>query len=73
MEELGLEYRSMSQYLQKKSTKEQLIEELDRAIARYAKRQMRWFKRNKEIHWVKNKSEALSIVRVYGLMPTRRS
>lgn len=59
MDELGLEYRSMSQYLQKNITKEQLIQELDRDIMHYAKRQMRWFNRNKHIVWVDSKAAAL--------------
>lgn len=61
MEELGLEYRSMSRFLQKKITKEEMILELERAIPHYAKRQMRWFKRNPNIKWVKNKTETLKL------------
>lgn len=33
-------------------------EALHRDIVRYSKRQMTWFKRNKNIHWVKNRREA---------------
>ena len=66
MEALGLEYRSIAEYLQNKITKEKMIVDLDRAITHYAKRQLRWYKRNPNIIWVKNppasragKSEAL--------------
>lgn len=59
MEELGLEYRSMSRFLRNKITKEEMLAELDRAIAQYAKRQLRWFKRNPNIIWVKSNAEAL--------------
>ena len=52
MEELGLECRYASLYLQKKITKEQLLSELEMAIWHYAKRQRTWFKRDKEIIWV---------------------
>ena len=46
MEELGLECRYASLYLQKKITKEQLLNELETAIWHYAKRQRTWFKRD---------------------------
>ncbi|MEK7612817.1 MAG: tRNA (adenosine(37)-N6)-dimethylallyltransferase MiaA [Patescibacteria group bacterium] len=58
MDELGLEYRYLALYLQKKLTYEQMLEQLERAIGRYAKRQSRWFKRNPEIVWIKSKNEA---------------
>ncbi len=51
MEELGLEYRFMALYLQKKITKEVMLEKLNSEIYKYAKRQMTWFKRDKEIKW----------------------
>ena len=53
MEELGLEYRYLARYLQKKITKEQMINKLARAIWQYAKRQRTWFKRDKRIKWFK--------------------
>jgi len=51
MEELGLEYRYLALYLQKKLIKEQFIEQLNNAIWQYAKRQWTWFKRDKRIYW----------------------
>jgi tRNA dimethylallyltransferase len=61
MEELGLEYRSMARLLQNrrapsasKSAEGALLQELERAIFNYAKRQNRWFKRNPSIVWIKN-------------------
>ena len=51
MAELGLEYRCMALYLQKKITKEEMIENLKMEIFKYAKRQMTWFKRDEEIKW----------------------
>lgn len=61
MEELGLEYRSLSRLLQDKTSKQEFEAELERAIGQYAKRQMRWFKRNKDIRWVSGKAEALRL------------
>ncbi len=51
MEALGLEYRSMARLLQKKVTREQMTDELSRAIKQYAKRQRTYWQRNKEIRW----------------------
>ncbi len=51
MEELGLEYRSLARHLLGIITREQMIEELNRAIRKYAIRQIRYWKRNKEIRW----------------------
>lgn len=49
--DFGLEYRYISLYLQKKLSKEQMLTELEQKIFDFSKRQMRWFKRNKSIHW----------------------
>lgn len=52
MEELGLEYRCMARYLQKKISREEMLVELKKEIVSYAKRQMTWFKRNGETVWI---------------------
>ena len=51
MEELGLEYRYISLYLQKKITKAEMLKELEIKTRQFAKRQMTWLKRNKSINW----------------------
>lgn len=48
---LGLEYRYVSLYLQKKLAKEEMLSKLEQEIVHYAKRQKQWFKRNKNILW----------------------
>lgn len=57
LEDFGLEYKFISQYLQKKLAKDQMIEKLSIATGQFAKRQMTWFKRwekqGREIMWVK--------------------
>ncbi len=53
MEELGLEYRYMAKFLQGKITEKEMSEKLLSEIWKYAKRQRTWFKRNKDIIWVK--------------------
>jgi tRNA dimethylallyltransferase len=51
MEELGLEYRYLARLLEGKLTREEMLAALETEIRKYAKRQMTWFKRNKEIRW----------------------
>lgn len=51
MDELGLEYRFLARYLQNKITREEMVNELEREIWRYAKRQRTWFKKDKRIKW----------------------
>jgi tRNA dimethylallyltransferase len=53
MEELGLEYRYISRFLNGKMKKEEMIKELESEICKYAKRQLVWFKRNKKIMWIR--------------------
>ena len=57
MIELGLEYRFMANYLEKKITKSEFIKKLETEIWHYAKRQMTWFKRDKRIKWFSPRKE----------------
>lgn len=50
-DDLGLEYRYIGQYLQKKLTYEEMVVELETKIRQYAKRQTTWLKRDAEIEW----------------------
>ncbi len=52
MEELGLEYRYISRFLNGKINEEEMIKELESEIFKYAKRQLVWFRRNKDIEWI---------------------
>lgn len=50
---LGLEYRYILKYLTGEIPDEAgLIDELGRAIKRFAKRQESWFKKDKDVHWL---------------------
>ena len=51
MYDLGLEYRSLARYLKGELTRSQLEEELQKAIWQYARRQMTYWRQNKEIKW----------------------
>ena len=50
--ELGLEYRIVRDYLDGKIKEADLQAELLTELMRYAKRQLTWFKRNKDIIWL---------------------
>ncbi len=52
MEELGLEYRYLARFLQGQITKAEMIDQLEKEISKYSKRQMTWFKRDKRIKWL---------------------
>lgn len=52
LNELGLEYKYISLYLQKKISREEMIENLENKIWQFAKRQKTWFKRDPNIRWV---------------------
>lgn len=64
---LGLEYRYISLFLQDKLTKEEMIETLHTRICQFKKRQMTWFKRDKNIVWVEPKKfkEAEKAIRLF--------
>jgi len=51
MRELGLEYKYLAEFLEKKMGKEEMIEKLEKAIWQYAKRQKTWFKKDTRIIW----------------------
>ena len=53
LEELGLEYRYLALFLQNKLTREEMLEQLEKEIIKYSKRQLTWFKRDKRIKWLK--------------------
>ncbi len=58
----GLEYRHIANFLQGKISKENMTEELYRDILHFAKRQMTWFKRNKNIHWFNPQTQKKEIM-----------
>lgn len=62
LENFGLEYRWIARYLQEKISKQEMHDDLLRDIIRYSKRQITWFKRNKEIRWFTHSRQALSFL-----------
>lgn len=53
MHQLGLEYRHLASLLRKKVTKDEMEKKLGHDIVKYAKRQLTYWKRNKEIKWIR--------------------
>ncbi len=51
MAEFGLEYRYVAEYLQGELSKEDMLHELETKTRQFAKRQMTWLKKDKEIEW----------------------
>ncbi len=62
LEEFGLEYRFIAQYLQNKISYQEMMLVLEKEIQHFAKRQMTWFKRDKKIHWISKGTEARKIL-----------
>lgn len=60
--ELGLEYRYLADYLRKQISREEMLQQLEKAIVHYAKRQLTWFKRRGDTHWIKTRREAEQLV-----------
>lgn len=63
LQELGLEYRFVSLYLQEHLTYEQMFEQLKSAIHKFSKRQMTWFKTDDRIKWIANQKQAERLIR----------
>lgn len=63
LDDLGLEYRYVSRCLRGIISKQEMIEILEKEIWQYAKRQMTWFKRNKDIYWITKTEEAIKLAK----------
>ena len=48
----GLGYKEVVEYLENKLTKEEMIEKIKKKTRHYAKRQLTWFRKNKETIWI---------------------
>lgn len=61
----GLGYKEVGEYLEGSCTKEEMIEKIKKETRHYAKRQLTWFRKNKETIWLdgeKNTDENVSII-----------
>lgn len=62
-EDLGLEYRYVSRHLRGELTHAQMVDELGRAIARFARRQATWFRSHGPVMWLDTVDEAVEAAR----------
>ncbi len=62
LESFGLEYKFIAFYLQKKINYNEMVKQLQKAIEKYAKRQMTWFRKDKRIIWIKDKKTAKKLI-----------
>lgn len=62
LESLGIEYKHVSRFLRGEISRTEMEEKIKSESWRYAKRQMAWFKRDKEIIWIARPEEAFPIV-----------
>ena len=65
LEELGLEYRFVAQYLQKKISKQEMVDSIQRESEDFVRRQMLWFKRDPRIYWIESEKEAEKLVQKF--------
>ncbi|MEK7061901.1 MAG: tRNA (adenosine(37)-N6)-dimethylallyltransferase MiaA [Patescibacteria group bacterium] len=65
LEEFGLEYRFVAQYLQKKLSYQEMFNKIQKESEHLAKRQMTWFKRDNRIKWVKDYKESEKLVKSF--------
>jgi tRNA dimethylallyltransferase len=58
-------YREIIDYLNNKIKKEQAILEIKKNTKLFAKRQITWFKKDKEIHWIQSQKEAEELIKKF--------
>jgi tRNA dimethylallyltransferase len=63
LEGFGLEYKWIALYLQKKIDRSKMIYSLQKDIEHFAKRQMTWFKKDKNIKWITSYEKAKNLLR----------
>jgi tRNA dimethylallyltransferase len=61
LEDFGLEYHWLNRHLEKEITLLKMKEKLYQDICHYAKRQMTWFKKIPNVHWISNDEEAIKL------------
>lgn len=64
----GMEYKWVSEYIQNKITKQECIDGINKDTLSYAKRQMTWFKKNKDIIWFDNTNNKETLNNVMNLV-----
>ena len=60
----GLGYKEVVEYLEEKCTKEEMIEKIKQETRRYAKRQLTWFRKNKQTIWLEGSQKTEDNIQV---------
>ena len=60
----GLGYKEVVEYLEGKTTKEEMIEKIKQETRRYAKRQVTWFRKNKQTIWLNAEDELQNNIQI---------
>ncbi len=61
----GIGYKQMIMHLNEEITFKEAIRLIKRDSRHYARRQMTWFRRDKNIHWIKNSDEAKNLIKKF--------
>lgn len=62
LKNLGLEYFWVSRYLEKEISFEEMFDNLNQAILKYAKKQIIWWKRYPDAHWINNPKKVYNVI-----------
>lgn len=65
LDDLGLEYSWIAKYLKKEIGYQKMATRLQKEIEHYAKRQMTWFNKNRQIKWLNNYREAIKEIKKF--------
>ena len=60
----GLGYKEVVDYLNGSYSEEEMIEIIKMETRRYAKRQLTWFRKNKEITWIDGLNDAQNNIKI---------
>jgi len=60
----GLGYKETVEYLEGKISKEEMIEKIKQESRRYAKRQLTWFRKNKDITWINGLDDTQNNIKI---------
>lgn len=60
----GLGYKEVVEYLENKITKEDMIEKIKQETRRYAKRQLTWFRKNKQTIWLDGEDKIQNNIKI---------
>ena len=61
----GIGYQQICRFFQGKESLKEAIEDIKQDTRHYAKRQLTWFRRNSDIHWVKGREEAMDLTKIF--------